>query len=99
MQEAIDTKIAPHEQEHVKHFKTYDGKTSSPFSVTACKDKLGAKATAEVNRIHREENTRRGDAADKLSLSTDPFEVTVDLDCQEPDKKSAEAAGPEATAD
>lgn len=93
VQEAIDTKIAPHEQEHVTRFKTYDGKTSLPFSLTGCKDKLRDRATAEVSRVHREENKRRGDAADTLSLAIDPFEVTVDLDCKEPETKSAEAGG------
>jgi hypothetical protein len=95
VQEAIDTKIAPHEQEHVTRFKTYDGQTSLPFSVTACKSELREKAGAVVDKIHKDENKRRGDAADKHSLAIDPFVVTVDLDCKEPEKKSAEAEAPE----
>jgi hypothetical protein len=91
VQEAIDTKIAPHEQEHVTRFKTYDGQTSLPFSVTACRSELREKAGAVVDKIHKDENKRRGDAADKHSLAIDPFVVTVDLDCKEPEKKSAEA--------
>jgi hypothetical protein len=86
VKDAIDKKIAPHEQEHVKRFKTYSGTTSLPFEVTACKSELKDKAGAVVDKIHLDENKRRGDAADKLSAAIDPFVVNVDIDCKEPKK-------------
>jgi hypothetical protein len=85
VQDAIDNRIAPHEQQHVQAFTTYSGHTSIPFSVTSCKSKLRAQANAQVSAIHRAENKRREDAAKTASNALDPFVVTLDLDCKEPD--------------
>ncbi|MGH9177046.1 MAG: DUF4157 domain-containing protein, partial [Acidimicrobiales bacterium] len=76
-QRFIDTILAPHEQEHVTAFSTYNGTTTRPFSVTVCP---GDDLTALVQAEHDTDAGARQAAAQALSDALDPFNVDVDID-------------------
>jgi hypothetical protein len=73
----ISTILAPHEQDHVTRFNTFNGTTSRPFSFTVCPgDNLPTLVQAE----HDSERQARQAAAQALSDEIDPFDVDVDID-------------------
>lgn len=67
--------LLPHEKEHEKRFKTYNGTTRVPVDVTGC-GQDGVKSA--IDAIHDPEAQQREDAANALSAAIDPFTVTVD---------------------
>jgi hypothetical protein len=67
--------LLPHEQDHRKRFKTYEGTTKVPIDVTGC-GKAGV--AAEIDAIHNPEAQQREAAANALSGAIDPFTVQVD---------------------
>jgi hypothetical protein len=67
----INTTLAAHEQQHVDAFHTYDGDTSTPYSVTGGIDQLGTTHAANAK-------TRQA-GSDQQSAALDPFNVDVDL--------------------
>jgi hypothetical protein len=79
VQAAITNVLAPHEQEHVQAFRQYNGGVRTPFDLTICR----ADFDAEIQAIHDEVETTRQDAAQTASDALDPFNFTVDLDCEE----------------
>ncbi|HEU4386543.1 MAG TPA: hypothetical protein VFV34_02015 [Blastocatellia bacterium] len=84
VQDAIDNKLAPHEQEHVKAFKTFEGTTTKPIDITMCKgDDLKAELKAKLQAIHDAEEGPRKAAARAKSAALDPFQVKVNLDCED----------------
>ncbi|MCA1614985.1 MAG: hypothetical protein LC795_15305 [Acidobacteria bacterium] len=78
--DAIANVLAPHEQQHVAAFNTYNGTTSTPFDMTLCRAQFDSSIQALHNSV---EGTRRA-AAQALSDALDPFVFNVDIDCQEP---------------
>ncbi|MGQ0519558.1 MAG: eCIS core domain-containing protein [Actinomycetota bacterium] len=82
-QRFIDTILAPHEQEHVAHFNTYNGTSTVPFSLTVC---AGDDLQAMIQAEHDTAQSTRQAAAQALSDSIDPFNVDVDIDagCEAP---------------
>lgn len=83
VREAIDGKITPHETQHVSAFKTYNGTVILPINYTGCKDGL----QAHVQGLHDTNAALRESAAKKKSDALDPFNVNIDLDCEDDDKK------------
>ncbi|HFA48328.1 MAG TPA: hypothetical protein ENJ95_04835 [Bacteroidetes bacterium] len=79
---AIDDVLAPHEQQHVQAFKTYDGTVKTPFSMTACRKKLKNIAVAKFTDMHEKTEAPRRAAAQAASDALDPFVVNVDLKCK-----------------
>lgn len=79
VRDAIKNVIAPHEQEHVTAFHTYDGRVSEPFDATLCQKDL--KPTVE-SRLQTTQ-TQRQAKAQALSDALDPFNFEVDLTCEE----------------
>ena len=77
VKDAIDHKIAPHEQQHVKKFETYNGVKKLPINYKGCKDGL----QAYLQNLNDVDGEARKAAAKKLSAALDPFIVNVDLDC------------------
>jgi hypothetical protein len=92
VQHAIDTVLAPHEQEHVAAFRTYDGSTSRRFDRTLCQ----AEFNGAIQRMFQAEERARRAAAQAASDALDPFHFDVDLDCEEgassAEEEEAEAA-------
>jgi hypothetical protein len=79
VQEAITNELAPHEQEHVAAFKTYDGTIEESFGLTATRQEFAA----IMKQMHNATETVRRSAAQDASEALDPFEIDVDLDCED----------------
>lgn len=79
VRDVIDGKIAPHEQEHVAAFNTYNGTVTLPISYTGCKEGL----EAHVQKMHDDHAVAREAAAQAKSDALDPFVVPIDLDCED----------------
>jgi hypothetical protein len=76
--------LGPHEQEHARRIRTYNGTTSRPFATKGCgKDAAMDAAKDKAQEMHDTENERRAKDADALSLAIDPFTKTIDLDCKD----------------
>ncbi len=80
VREAIDTKIAPHEDQHVSAFGTYNGTVKLPINYKGCKEGLAD----FVQAMHDKDAAAREATARAKSAALDPFHVNVDLDCEEP---------------
>jgi hypothetical protein len=98
MQQAIDTVLVPHEQQHVKAFQKYNGVTRTPFDLTLRRSEFNSTIQSMFDK---QESARRA-AAQAASDALDPFHIDVDLDCEEPpeddsssngDAENSEAAG------
>lgn len=94
VQDAITNVLAPHEQRHVRAFKTYEGTTRQPFDMTICRGDFDA----AMQSMHDSEQAARQAAAQARSDALDPFQFDVDLDCQEPHAKVSQVETGEATA-
>lgn len=81
--DAINNKIKPHEDQHVSAFGTYNGSVNLPINYTGCKSGLAD----HVQAMHDADAAARESAARAQSAALDPFNVSVNLDCEEPPKK------------
>ena len=81
VKDAIDNKIAPHEQQHVEAYQSYNGTSSIPINYTGCKDGI----QAYVQKLTDTDSFARKTSATAKSKLLDPFFVNVDLDCKEPE--------------
>jgi hypothetical protein len=95
VRDGINNVLAPHEQRHVKAFKKYNGKVSTPFDITVCRGDFDA----SVQAIHDAEASQREADAQSLSDALDPFDFDVDLDCEEPKPKSKKKTAAATAAD
>lgn len=79
VQNFLDKVLKPHEEEHERRLKSYDGTTRIPINVTACgMDEV----TKRVEKIHLDEDAKRQEAARKKSDKIDPFNKKIDCsDC------------------
>jgi hypothetical protein len=68
-QDAVTNILAPHEQQHVAAFRKYNGNTSRPFDITACKNNLDS----EFKAMFDAEEGPRQQAAKNESDQLDPF--------------------------
>ena len=75
--------LGPHEQEHKRLLKTYDGTTSRAFSVTACgRSALDEAVNGKIQQMQTDEHDQRSADAEKKSAAIDPFNKPVDLNCK-----------------
>jgi hypothetical protein len=93
VQNAIDNILAPHEQEHVRAFETYNGAARRAFDLTLCRSEFDG----AIQRMFNVEAQARRAAAQAASDALDPFHFDVDLDCEElaPERQGAAAVTPE----
>jgi hypothetical protein len=78
----LRTVLAPHEQEHARRFRAYNGTTTRNYSITGCgRAGLQSELETQLEKMHGDEATARADAAKKSSAAIDPFNKRVDLDC------------------
>jgi hypothetical protein len=89
VRDGISNVLAPHEQQHVSAFRTYNGTTRQPFDMTICRGAFDA----AMQSLHDAEQSARQAAAQALSDALDPFTFDVDLDCQDPPPARAPAPG------
>lgn len=80
VQSAIDNVLAPHEQDHVQAFRQYNGVIRTPFDVTICRSEFDASIQSMFDT---QESARRA-SAQAASDVLDPFNFTIDIDCEEP---------------
>jgi hypothetical protein len=74
--------LGPHEREHAKRLRTYNGTTNRPYSVTGCgRAGLESELATKLQEMHDTESASRATAADNLSAAIDPFVRPIDLDC------------------
>jgi hypothetical protein len=75
--------LGPHEQEHKRLLKTYDGTTSRPFSVKACgRSVLDEAVNSKIQQMQTDEHDQRSADAEKKSAAIDPFNKKIDLNCK-----------------
>jgi hypothetical protein len=86
VQNAIDNVLAPHEQEHVRAFRQYNGITRRQFDLTLCRSAFDSAISAMFDA--EEEQRRR--AARAASDALDPFHFDVDLDCEDEQQSSTD---------
>ena len=79
VQNAIDTVLAPHEQEHVHAFRGYNGTTRRPFDLTLCRSEFDS----AIRSMFEAEEAARRRAAQQASDDLDPFHFDVDLNCED----------------
>ncbi|MEN8115381.1 MAG: hypothetical protein ABFS16_00260 [Bacteroidota bacterium] len=82
--------LAPHEQEHVDAFNTYDGTVQRQFQLKICRSDWGSEA---LQPFHDKIEAERRQSAQELSDALDPFHTNIDLDCEDEEQH---ADGPEA---
>lgn len=94
VQNAIDTVLAPHEQQHVDAFNQYRGVVRTRFDVTLCRSAFDS----TMESMFDSQEAVRHSSAQAASDALDPFNFTVDIDCEEPTEvpgdSSAEAEVP-----
>ncbi|TDO47273.1 hypothetical protein EV643_109166 [Kribbella sp. VKM Ac-2527] len=74
--------LGPHEQEHARRLRTYNGITNRKYSITGCgRAGLESEMSTKLQDMHNDEATARADAADKSSAAIDPFVRPIDLNC------------------
>lgn len=82
VREFLQNVLGPHEQEHAKRLRTYNGVTKRKFDVTGCgRTALDTEVQAKLQQLHDDEANDRADKADKLSQAIDPFNKKIDLNC------------------
>jgi len=86
VQDAIDNILAPHEQEHVRAFETYNGTSRHPFDLKVCS---AEEASAALQEMHDTDAATRESSAQALSDALDPFHFDVDLDCEDEDSSGS----------
>ena len=78
VRDGINNVLAPHEQRHVRAFRTYNGTVRTPFSFTICRSDFDGR----VQDLHDSVEATRRSAAQAASDALDPFQFDVDLDCE-----------------
>lgn len=78
---AINNKLAPHEQEHVAAFETYNGTVDTPIKLKGCRNKLGDRVEALAKSIHIGIEGPRRAKVQAVSDALDPFVVNVNMKC------------------
>jgi len=79
VRDGITNVLAPHEQQHVAAFRTYNGTVATPFDLTVCRTEFDAR----MQDLHDSNDSPRQSAARAASDALDPFQFDVDLDCQD----------------
>lgn len=74
--------LGPHEREHARRIRTYNGVTTRPLAVKACGQEAAKEAAqTKAQEMHDTEAEKRMQDADALSLGIDPFDRPIDLNC------------------
>lgn len=92
VRDAINNKLAPHEQKHVRAFGTYNGTTQRHFDLTLARSEFAG----VIRSMFETEERERRSAAQEASDALDPFYVDIELNCedeQEDERESHESGG------
>lgn len=75
----LRTVLLPHERDHERRFKTYDGTTRTPLDLTGCGM---ADLQTQIAATQAAEDSQRQASANALSAAIDPFVRVIDCsDC------------------
>src|SRR5262249_23526359 len=85
VQSGITNVLAPHEQQHVAAFQTYNGTVRTSFNLKLCRDAFDAR----IQSLHDGIAASRQASAQARSDALDPFNFEVDLNCQDTPGSSA----------
>jgi hypothetical protein len=78
VEKAIKEEIAPHEQDHVRRFRKYNGTVETPITFNGCQSQWAT----TVDEMHKGIASERETTVQADSDSIDPFHVDVDMDCK-----------------
>lgn len=79
----LRTVLGPHEQDHARRLRSYDGTTRRPFTVSACgRQALDEAVNTHIQKMQDTEHAQRSAAAEARSAAIDPFNRPVDLTCR-----------------
>ncbi|MBI5916470.1 MAG: hypothetical protein HY842_13925 [Bacteroidetes bacterium] len=81
IRDAINNQLAPHEQQHVAAFRTYNGTVDTPIAMTGCRSELEGRVAARAAEIHLGVEGPRRASAQAASDALDPFVINPDLNC------------------
>lgn len=76
---AISGVLAPHEQQHVRAFKSYNDTVNTPFDMTICREEFDTR----ISELHASVEEPRRTSAQAASDALDPFVFDVDLECED----------------
>jgi hypothetical protein len=79
VESAISGVLAPHEQQHVREFRTYNGTVRTAFNLRVCRDDFDAR----IQELHDGIAATRQASAQARSDALDPFNFEVDINCQD----------------
>jgi len=80
----LRTVLRPHEEDHRRRMRTYNGTTRHAFDLTACgSEALTAAVQEHLQAHHDQEAAERQQTAQDLSDAIDPFTRPIDLDCED----------------
>ena len=66
--------LGPHEQDHARRLRSYDGTTRRAFTVTACgRSALDEAVNSKIQQMQTDEHDQRSADAEKKSAAIDPF--------------------------
>jgi hypothetical protein len=75
--------LGPHEQDHARRLRSYDGTTRRPLTVKACgRQQLDTDVQSKIQQMHDDEHNQRATDADAKSAAIDPFQRKIDLNCK-----------------
>ncbi len=75
--------LGPHEQDHARRLRSYDGTTRRPFTVKARgRQQLDTDVQSKIQQMHDDEHNQRATDADAKSAAIDPFQKKIDLNCK-----------------
>jgi hypothetical protein len=81
IRDAINNQLAPHEQQHVAAFRTYNGTVDTPIAMTGCRSELEGRVASRAAEIHLGVEGPRRASAQAASDALDPFVINPDLNC------------------
>lgn len=93
VRDAITNTLSPHEDQHVGAFNQYNGTVTLPIDYTGPSTGIDAYA----QQLHNVNEAARRAAANAASAALDPFNVNIDLECED-ESAAAPPAAPEAPA-
>jgi hypothetical protein len=76
VQDAIDTTLVSHEQDHITAFETYNGTVETPIDLTICRSKV----RGTVQNMHNKEERKRRKQAKAASAALDPFNFNYTIE-------------------
>ncbi|HHM20563.1 MAG TPA: hypothetical protein ENJ20_00945 [Bacteroidetes bacterium] len=88
---AITNVLAPHEQQHVAAFETYNGTVDTPITLKGCRNQLASAVRQRAITTHEGVERTRRNNAQAASDALDPFVFNVDLDCEDRESNNGDS--------